>query len=489
MNKSTHFNTHYYLLRCKINERYYQLKEQFVLEVRQAYTQQLLKTIQLDSADDIEKKLTTAHLAHLTHRQGLPAHRRIKILDNLIHLMAKEQNDFAKLIASEGGKPLTDAKVEVSRAIDGIKIAITEIRATRGKQIPMDLTTAGEGRVAWTTPEPIGVVVAVSAFNHPLNLIVHQVVPAIAVGCPIIVKPADVTPLCCLRFVQLAHKAGLAKDWLQASVCAIPEAEKLVTDNRVAFFSFIGSAKVGWYLRSKLSPGTRCALEHGGAAPLIYDDFANNNAFVSGVIRAGFYHSGQVCVSVQRIFVPNNKVKDIAKQIANKADKLVVGDAINEDTEVGPLILPREVDRVASWVDEALNEGAELLCGGKKLSPTTYAPTVLLNPNPNSKVSIQEIFGPVVCVYGYDNLSDVIKAANGLEVAFQASIFTDNIHFAHKVAKQLDASAVMINDYSTFRTDWMPFAGRRHSGYGVGGIGYTMADMTEDKMLVINTNH
>ncbi len=459
-----------------------------MLEVRQVYTQELLKKVKLDTSDDIEHKLSTAHKAHLDNRQGLPAFERIKILDTLVNLMAKEQDDLAMLIANEGGKPLMDAKVEVARAIDGVKLAISEIRATRGVQIPMDLTPAGAGRIAFTTPEPIGVVVAVSAFNHPLNLIIHQVVPGIAVGCPVIVKPADTTPLCCMRFVELAHKAGLPQAWLQVAVCAIPESEKLVTDSRVAFFSFIGSAGVGWYLRSKLAPGTRCALEHGGSAPLIFDDYHNIDGFVNGVIKAGFYHAGQVCVSVQRIFIPNDKVKTIAQKIADKAKTLIVGDAINANTEVGPLILPREVDRVASWVDEALVEGAQLLCGGKKLGDTTYAPTVLLNPSANSKVSNKEIFGPVVCVYGYDDVEDAISVTNSLEVAFQSAIFTDNIQFALNTAKKLDSSAVMINDYSTFRTDWMPFAGRRQSGYGIGGIGYTMADMCEDKMLLINTN-
>lgn len=457
-----------------------------MLEVRQAYTQELLQTIKSNNAADIEQKLAIAHNLHINNRQGLPTFERIAILDRLTCLMTDEQNELASLIANEGGKPLTDAKIEVARAINGVKLAISEIRCMRGKQIPMDLTPAGVDRVAWTTPEPIGVVVAISAFNHPLNLIIHQVVPAIAVGCPVIVKPANTAPLCCLRFVKLVKKAGLPDGWLQVAVCAIPESQQLATDNRVAFFSFIGSAHVGWYLRSKLAPGTRCALEHGGSAPLIFDDYHDIDAFVSGVVKAGFYHAGQVCVSVQRIFIPNAKVTDIAAKIAAKVTTLKVGNAIDADTEVGPLISSKEVDRVAKWVDEAIAEGAELLCGGNKLGDTTYSPTVLLNPNPQSKVSNKEIFGPVVCIYGYDLVQEAIDAANSLDIVFQSAIFTDNIQFAINVAKKLDSSAVMINDYSTFRTDWMPFAGRRHSGYGVGGIGYTMADMCEDKLWVIN---
>ncbi|MBE8189368.1 MAG: aldehyde dehydrogenase family protein [Candidatus Thioglobus sp.] len=453
------------------------------LIVKQAYTQKPLAEVDFNTAADVEKMLVTATKLH---KNGcLPAFQRIEILTKLANLMQAEQADFAKLIANEGGKPLRDARVEVTRAIDGIGLAIAKIRSAKGQEVPMDLTEAGAGRLAFTTLEPIGVVVAVSAFNHPLNLIIHQVVPAIATGCPVIVKPAEATPLCCLRFAELVAAAGLPEGWLQTAVLAIPESEKLVTDSRVAFFSFIGSAKVGWMLKSKLAPGTRCSLEHGGVAPLIFDEYADVEGFVAGVVKAGFYHAGQVCVSVQRIFVPANRAEAIAEKIAQAVDKLVVGDAINEETDVGPLIFPREVDRVSEWVNEAISEGAKLITGGEKIGETCYQPSVLLNPNAKSKVSNMEIFGPVVCVYGYENIAQAIEIANSLEVAFQAAVFSDNIKIAINTAKAIDASAVMINDYTTFRTDWMPFAGRKHSGYGTGGIGHTMDDMLEHKMLVI----
>ncbi len=458
-----------------------------MLTVKQAYTGALLEKIALDSGEEIEKKLSIAHALHLNNRQGLPAYERIAVLEKLAVLLLDESNNLAQLIANEGGKPLLDAQVEVSRAIDGVKLAVSEIRTMRGVQIPMDLTPAGADRIAFTIPEPIGIVVAVSAFNHPLNLIVHQVVPAIATGCPVIVKPAEQTPLSCLNFVRLVEKAGLTPGWLQVCVCGVSDAEKLVTDNRINFFSFIGSAHVGWYLRSKLSAGVRCSLEHGGAAPLIFHSHRDIDGFINGLSKAAFYHAGQVCVSTQRVFVPKSMTRTIAQKLAEKAKTLKVGDAILPDTEVGPLILPREVERVAAWVDGAISEGAELLSGGERLGETSFAPTVLLNPSLNSKVSTHEIFGPVVCIYAYDDVDVAIKIANSLDVAFQAAIFSDDIHFAMNNAKKLDASAVMINDYSVFRTDWMPFAGRRHSGYSTGGIGYTMRDMCEGKMLVIKS--
>jgi acyl-CoA reductase-like NAD-dependent aldehyde dehydrogenase len=260
----------------------------------------------------------------------------------------------------------------------------------------------------------------------------------------------------------------------------------LVTDPRVAFFTFIGSGKVGWMLRSKLAPGTRCALEHGGAAPVIIDDSADIESMIPSLVKGGFYHSGQVCVSVQRVFAPTGMADEIAQLIGDQAKKLVVGNAVSEDTDTGPLIRPREVDRVDEWVLEAKDAGAQVITGGKKLGDTTYAPTVLLRPPENAQVTRQEIFGPVVCVYDYTDMDAAITRANSLPFAFQASVYSKNLDVAMQAVQKLDATAVMVNDHTAFRLDWMPFAGRKQSGYGTGGIGYTMHDMTQDKMAVFN---
>ena len=299
-----------------------------------------------------------------------------------------------------------------------------------------------------------------------------------------IIKPASVTPLCALRLASLIKEAGLPEGWVQVALTNRENSEKLVTDPRVGFFSFIGSAKVGWYLKSKLAPGTRCALEHGGVAPLIFDKYSDEQGFINGVVKASMYHSGQVCVSVQRVYVPEDRATEMAQKIADIASKQVVGDAINEDSDLGPLILPKETDRIEAWVDEAIQEGATLITGGKRINKVSYEPTVLLNPAKGSKVSTQEVFGPVVCIYGYQTIDDAIEQANSLDVSFQSAIFSDNVSLAMDVAKKLEASAVMINDYTTFRVDWMPFAGRKYSGYGIGGIGYSMRDMLEHKMIV-----
>lgn len=414
---------------------------------------------------------------------------RVEILNKTATIMASQIEELTLLAASEGGKPFTDSKVEVIRAIDGVHLCVETLRAHSGSVIPIGTTKATTGRIAFTQKEPIGVVVAVSAFNHPLNLIIHQVGPAVASGCPVIVKPAADTPLSCLRFVEILREAGLPKGWCQAIVADdIETAEKLVTDARVAFFSFIGSARVGWMLRSKLASGARCALEHGGVAPVILADPYDSDLALPSVLKGGFYHAGQVCVSVQRVFAPADDAAGFAAALAKRAEALVVGAPEDAATEVGPLIRVGEVDRVAEWVDEAVAAGAELLCGGKKISHTCYAPTVLFNPPVDARVSTMEIFGPVVCVYAYDNIDAAVKQANSLPVAFQAAVFTTDNSQAMRLYKQLDASAVIINDHSAFRDDVMPFAGLRESGLGIGGIPYTMEDMQLDKMMVVKAS-
>ncbi len=351
----------------------------------------------------------------------------------------------------------------------------------------MNLNPASRDRLAFTIKKPIGTVVAVSAFNHPFNLIIHQVIPAVATGCPCIVKPAATTPLSCYRIVNALHRAGLPEPWCQVLMLEREQAEQLVTDDRVRFFSFIGSAKVGWYLRSKLASGVRCALEHGGAAPVIIEPDADLERIVPLLVKGGYYHAGQVCVSVQRIFAHRHIADDLTDRMQALVERLQVGDPLDRKTEVGPLITPAENDRVAQWVKEAVDEGGTLVCGGKKLFDSCYLPTLLRNPSGNSKVSRQEIFGPVVTVSDYDDYTQAILMANDVPFSFQASVCTRDIDRALAIAGKINASAVMINDHSAFRVDWMPFAGHRVSGYGIGGIPYTMADMSEDKMLVIRS--
>ena len=458
-------------------------------EVSSPYDGSLIASVERAGAEAIETALETAYRLFRDRDAWLSPARRIEILERTVEIMKGRRDSLALEAAREGGKPLIDSQVEADRAINSVQICVNTLRTQAGTEIPMNLNAASAGRLAFTRHEPIGVVVAFSAFNHPLNLIAHQVGPAIAAGCPVIVKPAEATPLSCMRFVGILREAGLPEDWCQALLTTdLDVAGTLATDRRVGFFSFIGSARVGWMLRSRLAPGTRCALEHGGAAAVIVGADAELDSALPLLVKGAFYHSGQVCVSVQRVFAHQDIARDLAQRLAAAAKSLRVGDPTLPDTEVGPLIREGEVRRVDEWVQEAVDAGADLLCGGEAIFATCYAPTVLFDPAADSRVSTQEIFGPVVCVYPYDEIDRAIGRANELPYRFQAAVFTRDLETALRACRRLDASAVMVNDHTAFRVDWMPFAGLGESGLGIGGIPYTLRDMQIEKMIVIRSN-
>ena len=331
-----------------------------MLEVVQAFDRAPIAQLDSDDAAALDRKIEAARRLFADRHAWLKPHQRIEILRRLAALMESKREHLGRQIAREGGKPLTDALVETDRAIDGVRNAVDELRVMAGREIPMGLTPASVDRRAFTILEPIGVVAAISAFNHPLNLIVHQVAPAVATGCPVIVKPASPTPLSCLDFVGLLHEAGLPPDWCQVFLPETSDlAEALATDPRVAFLSFIGSARVGWHLRSKLPPGTRCALEHGGVAPVIVDRSADLDRVIEPLTKGGYYHAGQVCVSVQRIYVHADLEREFLDRFAARVKALRVGDPLLPETEVGPLIFPREADRVLAWTEEAVSAGRQ----------------------------------------------------------------------------------------------------------------------------------
>ncbi len=465
------------------------LQEVNVIEVKSPYDDSLLGTVATANDVVIEAALHNAERLFVARDGWLSVDQRIVILEGVIVLLRQQFEQLAMGAAEEGGKPLLDSRIEMRRCIDSFRICIDTLRNHSATPPPLGGNAASKHRVAVMQQEPVGPVLAISAFNHPLNLIAHQVGPAIASGCPVIIKPAQDTPLSCFRLVQIFHQAGLPKDWCQCLLPAsITLSEAMVSDSRIAFFSFIGSAKVGWYLRSKLAAGTRCALEHGGVAPVIVAEDADVTKALPGLIKGAFYHAGQVCVSVQRIFAHMSIARDLANQIASQAITLKVGDPLSEQTEIGPLIRSREVDRVDLWVKEAVAGGGELLCGGDRLDYHCYAPTVIYNPPYDATVSTCEVFGPVVCVYPFDALDEAIEEANSLDVAFQAAVYSRNIDTALYLSSRLAASAVMVNDHTAFRVDWMPFAGLKHSGIGVGGIPHTMKDMQIEKMTVIHSD-
>lgn len=435
--------------------------------------------------DTVERYLSDAAALYKDRAGWLPLHRRIEILERAAEIMKKRRIELTRQAAHEGGKPWVDSLVEADRAVASIAGCAEVLRNEPGEMIPMGTSPSSAHRVAFTRHEPIGPVVAVSAFNHPINLIAHQIGPAIANGCPVLVKPSADTPLSCRSLVEIFREAGLDEPWCRMTVTDNrTTAEAMITDGRVAFFSFIGSAPVGWMLNSKLAPGCRSALEHGGAAPVIVAADADLSRAVPSLLKGGFYHAGQVCVSVQRIFAHQNIADELVAALVEGAKKQIVGDPLDEKTEVGPLIRPRENQRVHEIVQAV---SSTIAAGGDTISESCHQPTVLVDPPADADVSTTEVFGPVICVYRYSDMNDALARANSLPFAFQSAVFTQSIDTAMAAASSLDASAVMVNDHTAFRVDWMPFAGLRQSGLGIGGIPHTMKDMRVEKMLVLNS--
>ncbi len=460
------------------------------IHVYAPYDGHLIAEMESTTEQELEKAIERAAQIATASQPVIPAYERIAILEKTADLVKAKAEQFAQQAAEEGGKPLVDSRVELERAIQGLREAARAIPQMVGREIPMGLSASSRNRLAFTIREPIGAVVAISAFNHPFNLIVHQVIPAIAVGCPVIVKPALTTPISCLNLVNCLREAGLPKEWCQVALCNNQLAERMVIDPRVSLLSFIGSAKVGWSLRSKVAAGTRCLLEHGGAAPIIIDETADLHDAVPLLAKGGYYHAGQVCVSVQRVFAHESIAAEVAAGLAECANHMMVGDPKEETTEIGPLILEKEVERVSQWVDEACSGGGIVQAGGSRIGKTCYAPTVIVNPPDSAKVSRQEIFGPVITVSSFKDRVEAITRANTVPYSFQAAVFTKDVDVALDTAKRLNAATVMVNDHSAFRVDWMPFAGRKVSGLGVGGILSTMKEMTEEKMIVFrSTTH
>jgi acyl-CoA reductase-like NAD-dependent aldehyde dehydrogenase len=458
------------------------------ITVTSPYDGHHLQDLTLMNKQDVDTALDLAREVYEDQSKWLPKYERVAILERTVEIMSSRIEELTKIAASEGGKPYIDSKVEVERAINGVKLAIEHMGVFEGKEIAMGHTKSSANRMAYTMKEPIGVVAAISAFNHPLNLCVHQTVPAIAVGSPVIIKPSLLTPMSTLTFVDILYEAGLPKAWCQVLIGEIPESEYLATHEKIDYLTFIGSAPVGWYLNSKVSPGTRVGLEHGGVAPVIVEADADIEDLIPALAKGAFYHAGQVCVSVQRIYVHENIVEEVTKRLSAAAQKMVVGDPLDPKTEIGPIISHSEVDRIDTWVKEAVAGGATLVCGGEKVGESCYAATILLNPPKDAKVSTKEVFGPVACIYSYADVEEAFDAANSLEVSFQASVFTKNIDMALHAVRRLNGTSVMVNDHTAFRVDWMPFGGAKASGLGLGGIPYSMEEMSKDKLMVIKSN-
>jgi acyl-CoA reductase-like NAD-dependent aldehyde dehydrogenase len=432
-----------------------------------------------------EVERAVAH-AVAVHRAGpMPPWKRAEILDHAAQLLSERTEQFARIIAEEAAKPIKTARVEARRAVSTFTFAATEARRLAGEMVPLDAADVGEGKLGFTLRVPVGVVGAISPFNFPLNLVAHKLAPAIAAGCPVVLKPASQTPLSAIALAELLlDECGLPAGHLSVvtgSGGSVGNA--IVDDPDVALITFTGSPEVGWGIRSR-APHKKVGLELGNNAPVIVQPDGDVTTAATKISVAGFSHAGQSCISTQRIYLHQEIADAFLDELVPRVDALVVGDPLDEATDVSALISQDERDRVESWIDEAVAAGAKVAAGGTERSGA-LAPTVLTNVQPDMKVCSQEVFGPVVAVQTYTDVDDAFHLANETRYGLQAAIFTRDLPLALRAARELDFGGVLVNEVPTWRADQMPYGGVRDSGNTREGPHYAVHEMTEARLVVL----
>jgi len=419
------------------------------------------------------------------HRGGpMPAHERAAVLDRLAGALSDHQEEMAQIISAEAAKPIKTARVEAGRAVDTAAFSAAAARTLAGEMVPIDASSVGGGKVAYVQRVPIGVVGAISPFNFPLNLVVHKVAPAIATGCPVVLKPASSTPLSAVRLQELLlDECGLPPGWLNVVTASGKVANRMVEHDDVAMITFTGSPQVGWGIRAR-APRKRVSLELGNNAPVIIEPDGDWQAAAAKIRLAGFAHAGQSCISVQRIYVHAEVAADFTKALVAEVETLVVGDPADDATDVSSLIDPGETERVQGWIEEAVGAGAHVATGGT-LQDGVLRPTVLTGVTDDMKVCNTEVFGPVVGVATYDDWPDALRQANDTRYGLQAGVFTRDLAKALEAARVLDFGGVLVNEVPTWRADQMPYGGVRDSGNTREGPPYAVQEMTERRLVVL----
>jgi acyl-CoA reductase-like NAD-dependent aldehyde dehydrogenase len=416
-------------------------------------------------------------------RDPLPAYRRAEILERTALLLAEREEEVARTISAEAGKPMKAARIEAQRAVSTYQTSAVAARRLAGEVIPMDASSAGAGKLAFTLRTPIGVVGAISPFNFPLNLVAHKIAPALAAGCAVVLKPAGQTPLSALFLAELELEAGLPAGWLNVLVGPASEiGDVLVEDERVAMITFTGSSEVGWKLRERAAR-KKVTLELGNSTPVLVEADADLDDVSTRLAQHAFSFAGQSCISVQRIYVRREAYDDFVARFVPKVEALRVGDPSDEETDVGPVIDAESKERIASWIAEAIAQGATRLAGGEE--DGLLRPTVLAGVTPEMKVSCQEVFGPVCTVSPYDSLAEGIELANSTPYGLQAGIFTARMATALLAARGLEFGGVIVNEAPTFRADQMPYGGVKGSGNTKEGPEHTVREMTEERLVVL----
>ncbi len=454
------------------------------LEVRSPWDQGLVGRVTIATRADARQALNHA-VACVRRTRLLPRWKRREILEDVAAALIEQKERFAQLIVAEAGKPLRMARTEVDRAVLTFKTAAEEAVRIGGESIPLDLTEGNEGRWGLLQRFGIGPVLAITPFNFPLNLVAHKVAPAIAAGCPVIVKPAPQTPFTALALGEVILKAGWPEEALAVLTLADADTAWLAEkEDRIKLVSFTGSAKAGWELKAH-SGRKRVVLELGGnAALVVHSDWKNLDEAALRTAHAAFGFAGQSCVSVQRVFVERNIFQTFVWKVVDIAEKMVIGDPSNDATELGPMIRLSEAERVEAWVKEAVEGGAKLVAGGERKA-STITPVILTATKPGMKVRDEEIFGPVLLIEPYDDFDDALSQVNHSKYGLQAGLLTRDSGRILTAYRELEVGALIVGDTPNWRLDPMPYGGVKESGLGREGIRWAIEEMTEPRMLVM----
>src|SRR5688572_6975467 len=456
------------------------------LEVKNKYSGQTVGVVNTATKEDLNRAIDAAERAEDV-MADMPAYKRSEILLRTAYLLREQAEDLAKTIAAEAGKALKFARAEVDRAASTFTIAAEEAKRLHGETIPLDAVPAGEGYFGFWTRRPVGVIAAISPFNFPLNLVAHKVAPALAAGNTLVLKPASTTPLTAVKLCQILQDAGLPAGAINLVVgSGGTVGEWLVTDPRVDKITFTGSPEVGRHILS-VAGIKKVTLELGNASPVIIAPDADLDFVAKRCAVGAYYNSGQVCISVQRIYSEKQVYEPFSEKFVKATEAMVVGDPLDERVDVGPMIDSKEVDRVEGWVREAQTSGAKVLMGGKR-DGTVYYPTILTNVREDMKVIAEEVFAPVASVIASDDFESALKQANDTKFGLQVGVFTRDIDRVFKAVRRLNFGGVIINDTPNFRADHMPYGGNRQSGLGREGVKFAMEDMTNIQMVAIRLN-
>ncbi|MCU0475930.1 MAG: aldehyde dehydrogenase family protein [Anaerolineae bacterium] len=454
-----------------------------VYEVRSPYDGRVVGQAPDSSEAEVRAALDRAEAVRPALAQ-MPAHRRAALLTKTAGLLEAHSDDIARLIAAESGKPLRYARAEAMRAVETFTFAAEEAKRMHGETLPMDAAKGGLNKIGYYVRVPVGIVAAVTPFNFPLNLVAHKVAPALAAGCPIVLKPAPATPLTAFKLRDLMHEAGVSEGMFEVVNGGAEVGRWLTTDPRVAMITFTGSPSVARVI-SRDAGLRRTTFELGGNAAVILDETVDALALVDKIAIGAFAHAGQVCISIQRVYVHQSQYDAFVSALSERAAGLVAGDPSEERTELGPVINDAAAERIEAWVSEAIAAGANLAVGGTR-DGRMMAATVLTDVTPEMKVMREEVFGPVVCVIPFKAFDDALAMADDSPFGLQAGVFTRDLGRAMQAVQRLNVGGVIINDTPTFRVDHMPYGGNKDSGVGREGPRFAIEDMTTLKMVVIH---